>query len=73
MSVQGKMTVSVKKLEWLSHASFLVVLIEVVKFSMETVGRIYKYQFLLIAEDRNSVSKCKPAILAHGFGSFLLV
>lgn len=46
MSVQGKMTVSVKKLEWLSHASFLVVLIEVVKFSMETVGRIYKYQFL---------------------------
>ena len=46
MSVQGKMTVSVKKLEGLSHASFLVVSIEVVKFSMETVGRIYKYQFL---------------------------
>ena len=40
---------------------------------METVGHIDKDQFLRIAKDRNSMSKRKPAILAHWFGSFLLV
>ena len=73
MSVQGKMTISVKKIKMALPCIILVVSIEIVKFSMETVGHIYKYQFLRIAEDRNSMSKCKPVILAHWFGSFLLV
>lgn len=67
------MTVSVKKLGMALPCIILVVLIEVMKFSMETV--VWERYISVSVNSRRQKShvKCKPTILAHGFGSFLLV
>ena len=50
----------------------LVVSIETVKFSMETVGHIYKYQFLRIAEDRTQCQNVSLLYWHIGLGVFCL-